>query len=396
MKYIVIIGDGMADFPLEQLGGKTPLMVAQKPNIDSMARRGYCGKVATIPDGFPPGSDVAGMSLFGYNPAQYYTGRAPIEAFGMDIPMGPTDVAFRCNLVNLDISGDTVKMGDYSGGHVTTDEARPLIEALNRELGNDDITFYPGVGYRHIMIWKNGVAKMETAPPHDITGKEISPYLPSGDGAQKVLSLMTASQEILARHPFYEVRRNSGKLTVNSIWLWGQGKSAALPSFQEKYGLAGATVCAVDLVRGISKMVGFEAPLVKGATGYLDTDYGAKAAKALELLERKDIVYIHVEAPDEASHNGNVEEKIRAIENIDREVVGPVSDAIGDGARFLIVTDHATPIALRTHYATPVPFVIFQAEKHRKGSEDGYDERAGSTVYSGEELVKFFLKEDAS
>ncbi len=391
MKYVVVIGDGMADFPLDELGGKTPLMAAKKPNMDMMAQRGFCGKVKTVPEGFPPGSDVAGMSIFGYDPALYYTGRAPIEAYGMGIAMGPDDIAYRCNLVNIDAAGGSDIMGDYSGGHITTEEARVLIGSLNEGMGSSEITFFPGVGYRHIMIWKGGAWELSTTPPHDITGKATAGHLPEGDGADTVRSLMDRSRRILGEHDLNKKRINAGKLPANSIWLWGQGKRAALPPFNEKFGLKGATVCAVDLVKGISSLIGFTTPHVEGATGYLDTDYGAKARAALELLSSHDIVYIHVEAPDEASHNGSVTEKIKAIERIDAQVLGVLLKEAGGDTRFLIVTDHATPITMRTHFATPVPFAVYDRNEGAKGDGVNYDEEAGSEVITGEEMVRTLI-----
>ncbi|MCX5804856.1 MAG: cofactor-independent phosphoglycerate mutase [Proteobacteria bacterium] len=392
MKYIVIIGDGMADFPLDELGGKTPLMTAHKPYMDMMAREGACGKVLTIPEGFSPGSDVACMSIFGYSPAKYYTGRAPIEASGMGIKMGEADVAFRCNLVYLtNLSGSTI-MTDYSSGHITTDEARVLIDALQRETGSGEFTFFPGISYRHIMLWNKGLFEMETTPPHDITGKDILSYLPKGKGADKIIALMKNSQEIFREHRINKTREETGKVPANSIWLWGQGKRSQFPLFFEKYGVRGATVAAVDLIKGISSLIGFDTPHVEGATGYLDTDYSAKAARALELLKDHDIVYIHIEAPDEASHNGNVNEKIKAIEHIDSEVVGSIYEKIGEQVRMLIVTDHATPITMKTHHACPVPYVIFEKGRKGNGCPTGYDERSGDLILDGEALIEQLIK----
>ncbi len=392
MKYIVIIGDGMADFPLDELGGKTPLMIAHKPFMNMMANEGFCGKVNTVPEGFSPGSDVAAMSIFGYDPAQYYTGRAPIEAAGMGIELGDEDVAFRCNLVNLDMNSENTVMGDYSGGHITTEEAKVLIDALNESIGNNKFRFFPGISYRHIMVWRNGEWQMSSTPPHDIIGKEVREYLPKGKAALTVLSLMENSRGILGSHPVNEERKRSGKLSANSIWLWGQGKKTILPPFSEKFLLKGAAVAAVDLVKGISRLAGFDAPYVAGATGYLDTDYRAKANKTLALLEDHDIVYVHVEAPDEASHKGDVQEKIRAIERIDADVVGTLFQKVGDKAKFLIVTDHATPISMKTHYAVPVPFIIYDKNKKNRGCETGYDERTGEAVISGEEMIAIFIE----
>ena len=286
MKYIVIIGDGMADFPIEELDGKTPLMAAHTPFMNAMANMGFCGKVNTVPEGFSPGSDVAAMSIFGYDPAKYYTGRAPIEAAGMGIELEDADVAFRCNLVSLDIKAEKTVMADYSGGHITTEEAEVLIQTLNEKMGNDEIHFFPGVSYRHILVWKGGMWQMSSTPPHDITGKEINAYLPGGEGAARVLSLMEESQRILGGHPLNSKRKEAGKLPANSIWLWGQGKRTRLPSYTEKYQVKGATVAAVDLVKGVSRLAGFDAPYVAGATGYLDTDYRAKAQKSPRASQR--------------------------------------------------------------------------------------------------------------
>ncbi len=391
MKYVVIIGDGMADFPINELGGKTPLVAAHKPFMNAMAREGFCGKVNTIPEGFSPGSDVAAMSLFGYDPAKYYTGRAPIEAVSLGIELGEGDVAFRCNLVNLDIGPDRTIMNDYSGGHITTEEAQILIKRLNEKMGNSDFHFFPGVSYRHIMVWKKGLWQMGSTPPHDITGKEIGPHLPKGDGADVVLSLMEKSQRILGDDPINDQRKKSGKLPANSIWLWGQGTKSKLPLFADKFHLKGATVAAVDLVKGVSRLAGFDAPHIEGATGYLDTDYRAKANKALELLMDYDIVYVHIEAPDEASHNGDVKEKIKAIERIDADVVGVILEKATNDTRFLVVTDHATPISMKTHYAVPVPFVIYEKGKRQGGCETGYDERInGGRIMTGEEMITLF------
>jgi len=393
LKFIVIIGDGMADFALEELDGKTPLMAAKKPYMDMMAKEGFCGKVVTVPDGFPPGSDVAGMSLFGYDPAKYYTGRAPIEAFGMGIAMDGNDVAFRCNLVNLEFANENILMGDYSGGHISTPEARILIEDIKKHLENDEFIFYPGVGYRHIMIWKSGPWQMKTTPPHDITKKEISSHIPTGSGSATLISLMEKSWKLLGEHPLNKDRVNNGRLPANSIWLWGQGKRSQFPSFKEKYRLNGATVAAVDLIKGISSMVGFDTPFIEGATGYLDTDYKNKAKRAIELLDDHDIVYVHIEAPDEASHNGDIQEKIQAIENIDNQILKTIYDAVDESVTFLVVTDHATPISMKTHYACPVPFAIFnKGMAGRTNASHGYDENAGEKVFTGEELITFFTE----
>ncbi len=390
MKYLVVIGDGMADFAIDELGGRTPLMAAAKPHIDRMAAQGFCGQVVTVPQGLPPGSDVACMSIFGYDPARHYTGRAPIEAYGMGVDMGDDDVAFRCNLVYLELKGSRVVMGDYSAGHITTEEARRLIEDTGKSIGNEAMRFFPGVSYRHLMLWDGGKAEMSTTPPHDILEKEIVDYLPNGEGAHEIIKLMSDSQVFLKDHPVNIERVSQGHLPANSIWLWGQGRKPYFPTFFEKHRARGAVVAAVDLVKGIGALAGFETPQIEGATGYLDTDYAGKARKALELLERCDIVYVHIEAPDEASHSGSLSEKIRAIENIDEKVIGYFLDKLGDDVRLLLATDHATPLSMRTHYACPVPFLIF--EKGRNFGGGRYDEDNKGRVFTGEEMITYFLK----
>jgi len=391
LKYLVVIGDGMADFALDELGGKTPLQAARKPHMDRCAREGFCGQVVTVPPGFPPGSDVAGMSLFGYDPAECYTGRAPIEAYGMGVTMAESDIAFRCNLVYLDVRDSKVLMGDYCADHITTEEAKILVEDFGAATGSEEFQFFPGVSYRHIMRWKNGTSDMATTPPHDIIDKEVIDYLPKGTGAKEIIRLMSDSQMFLREHPVNRDRIGRGLLPANSIWLWGQGKKPHFPTFYEKYKAKGAVVAAVDLVKGIGALAGFSTPRVEGATGYMDTDYGAKARCALDLLTRYDIVYVHVEAPDEASHEGSLEEKIKAIESIDEKVVGYLLERMGEDVRLLVVTDHATPLSLRTHFACPVPFAIF--EKGRSFGKGGtFDEKNGGRLFSGEQMITLFLR----
>jgi len=392
VKYIVVIGDGMADFELDELGGKTPLMAARKPNIDRIAAEGFCGQVVTVPTGYAPGSDVACMSLFGYDPALCYTGRAPIEASGMGITMDQSDVAFRCNLVYLDVRLPRVLMGDYCAGHITTEEAAILVEDLARAVGSEEFQFFPGVGYRHIMIWKGGMSDMVTVPPHDILDREVIDHMPKGIGADRIIKLMSDSQIFMKEHAVNRERRERGLLPANSIWLWGQGKKPHFPAYYERFGVRGAVVAAVDLVKGIGALAGFDTPRVAGATGYLDTDYGEKARCALELLENHDIVYVHVEAPDEASHAGNVREKIRAIESIDEKVVGYLLERMDEDVRLLVATDHATPISMRTHYACPVPFAVFQKGRKAGSGRGTYDEKNGGGLFSGEQMITFFLK----
>ncbi|HTP66427.1 MAG TPA: cofactor-independent phosphoglycerate mutase [Geobacteraceae bacterium] len=398
MKYIVLLGDGMSDKGLEELGGKTPLMAAKTPHMDYMARRGRLGLARTVPEGYPPGSDVANLSVFGYDPTTCYTGRSPLEAASIGVELGPDDVAFRLNLVNLLTREGKRYMHDYSAGHISAEEGRELLEALRDRLGNGEFQFFPGVGYRHLMVWRNGTDRMTVTPPHDITGQDIDPYIPRGDGADQLLRLMETAQETLCDHPQYRQRLAADKLPANSIWFWGQGKAPRMDHFREKFGLSGAVISAVDLVRGIGVCAGLEIIKVKGATGYVDTNYRGKAAAALEALERVDYVYLHVEAPDEAGHSGHLADKITAIERFDEQVVGPILDGIrkfGD-YRVLCLPDHPTPVKLMTHTAAPVPFIVYSGEETEHADVAGYDEEsAGATglyVSEGFRLMEMLLE----
>jgi len=401
MKYIVIIGDGMADRPLPELNGKTPLQVSATPHMDRLAREGFIGKVRTVPEGFHPGSDIANLSILGYDPREFYSGRAPLEAASIGISMREDDVAYRCNLVTLKYNRDKTKavMDDYSSGHISTDEAKELIIEIDRRVGNQDIRFYPGISYRHLMLWSSGKNRVDCTPPHDITGKEISDYLPVGDGEAILRELMLKSAGILENHPVNRERIRRGEKPANSIWLWGQGKKLGLPTLRQKYSLDGALVSAVDLMRGLGISAGMEILHVPGITGYLDTNYEGKAEGALKALERVDIAYIHVEAPDEAGHSGNYEDKIRAIEDFDSRVVGTVLKGIAafDEYRILILPDHATPIALKTHTDEPVPFLIFDSRLKRENLSASFDEeivtRNDILVFEeGHKLMDFFIR----
>ena len=396
-----MIGDGMADRPLKELNGKTPLQSAATPNMDRLAREGIIGKIRTIPAGFQPGSDIANLNILGYNPQEYYSGRAPLEAASIGISMKEDDVAYRCNLVTLKYNKDKTKavMDDYSSGHISTDEAEKLVLEINQRVGNKEISFYPGVSYRHIMLWSSGETKIECTPPHDITGKEISDYLPVGNGEDMLRELMLKSAGILENHPVNKERMKRGDKPANSIWLWGQGKKLGLPTFKQKYSLDGALVSAVDLMRGIGISAGFEILEVPGITGYLDTNYEGKAEAALKALKRVDIAYIHVEAPDEAGHSGNYRDKIRAIEDFDARVVGNVLKGIVafDEYRLLILPDHATPIAVKTHTEEPVPFVIYDSRMRRKNEDASFDESITERddilfFEEGHKLMDYFIR----
>jgi len=377
-KYIVLVPDGAADHPLEALGGKTPLEVAHTPHLDLLAEKGEMGKVRTIPPGFPPGSDVANLSVFGYDPRLYYTGRGPLEAASIGVELGPEDVAFRCNLVTLEVVGPEVIMEDYSAGHIPTEESAGIIRDLDRELGRDGFRFFPGVSYRHLLAWKGGRDGVRTTPPHDIVEQPIAPYLPAGEGAEELLRLITASQILLKDHPVNLRRVEEGKRPANSIWPWGQGRRPSMPPFREKYGLEGKVIAAVDLIKGIGVYAGMEVVEVPGATGWLDTDYRGKAEAGLKALEDADFLYLHVEAPDEASHMGDVEEKIRAIERFDQEVVGTILQGLTEDFRIMVLPDHPTPISVRTHVDEPVPFLIYDSRKEVLSPFDGFSEREAS------------------
>ncbi|MBI1811389.1 MAG: cofactor-independent phosphoglycerate mutase [Nitrospirae bacterium] len=401
MKYVVIIGDGMADRPLNELGGKTPLQAAFTPNMDKLACEGIIGRVRTIPEGFHPGSDVANLSVLGYDPRKFYTGRASLEAASIGVGLKDTDVAYRCNLVTLRFNRDKTQaiMEDYSGGHISTEEAGILINDINKELGTSQIKFCRGVSYRHLMVWSDGKADAECTPPHDIMGRDISDYLPVGSGEETLRELMLDSVDVLESHDINKERISKGKNPANSIWLWGQGKKPWLSKFREKYSVEGAMVSAVDLTKGLGIYAGFKILQVPGVTGWLDTNYAGKAEAALVALKEVDFVYIHVEAPDEAGHSGNYKNKIKAIEDFDALVVGTVMRGIKsfEEFRILLMPDHPTPVELRTHTAEPVPFVIYDNKQKQKNEGAAFDEsilkREGiMVVEEGYKLMDYFIK----
>jgi 2,3-bisphosphoglycerate-independent phosphoglycerate mutase len=352
----------MSDEPVEELGGKTPIEHAKTPNMDRLAREGQCGLAYTVTDGFHPGSDVANLSVFGYNPSECYSGRSPLEAASMGVELGPNDVAFRLNLVTLTPNYGKLYMEDFSAGHITTEEATELIQCLQDELGGEEFNFYPGVSYRHLMVWKDGKDKLEFTPPHDISDQTIDDYLPKGDGADELISLMTSSQMLFSQHPVNTRRESERKLPASSIWLWGHGRAPKMETMQQRFGLdGGAVISAVDLIKGIGIYAGLDVINVPGATGYIDTNYMGKAEAALEALKTRDFVYLHVEAPDEAAHSGNLEDKLSAIESFDREVVGTVLAGLESFAdyRVMVLPDHPTPVAKKTHTSDPVPFALY-------------------------------------
>ena len=364
MKYIILLGDGMADYPLKELDGKTPLEYAYTPYMDRVAKEGTLGLIDTIPAGLSPGSDVAIMSLLGYNPIECYTGRGPLEAANMGVRLGVDDVAFRCNLVTLRGDAEYI-MEDFTSGHITTEEAKIIINDINDELGSKNFQFYPGVSYRHLFVWRDGKALLETTPPHDITGKAVKDYLPRGKGKEEIGGLMERSQVFLRDHPVNRLRIAAGKRPANSIWLWGQGSVPKFTKLTDRYSLNGGMISAVDLLNGIGIYAGLKVIRVDGATGYIDTNYIGKAGKALDTLRDTDLVFVHVEAPDEMGHEGNVAGKIRAIEDFDEKIVGAILNDIHalSPFRLLVLSDHPTPISLRTHSSDPSPFAVLSSVK---------------------------------
>jgi 2,3-bisphosphoglycerate-independent phosphoglycerate mutase len=394
MKYVVLLGDGMADHPIDSLGGKTPLQAAFKPNMDLVARQGKNGLVRTVPEGMPPGSDVANLSVLGYDSHQYYSGRAPLEAAAMGVHLDDDDIAFRCNFVTV-VNGI---MEDYSAGHITSEEGQELIKSLKPLMPEGRI--YPGVSYRNLLVLKAG-AKAICTPPHDIMDRPISEYLPKGQDSALLRDLMEASRPVLAPHPISLRRAAEGKRPANMIWLWGQGRAPSMPTFGERFGLKGAMISAVDLLKGIGIYAGLEVINVSGATGTIDTNYEGKVRAALEALQRLDFVYLHIEAPDEAGHEGDVKLKVRAIELFDREVVGPMIRGLkesGQDWRIGLLPDHATPISLRTHTNEPVPFAVMgKGIKH--DGVDRFDEEAAKGgeygAIDGIELTRILIRRDS-
>jgi 2,3-bisphosphoglycerate-independent phosphoglycerate mutase len=398
LKFLILVGDGMADFPLPELGGRTPLEAAATPGMDAVARAGQTGLFYPVPDGLPAGSDIGNLSLFGYNPRETYTGRAPLEAANQGIRMSADQVAFRCNLVTL---RDGL-MEDFTSEHISSQEAAELIAHLNDCLSSYPVRFYPGVSYRHLSIVAAGPAllenlvRLECTPPHDITGKPYESYLPSGAGADLILDLMTQSMRALEGHAVNQARFDAGKRPATSIWLWGQGRPATLASYASRFGVTGAVISAVDLVKGIGVCAGLEVLDVPGATGYLDTNYEGKVEAALAALERVDFVFVHVEAPDETSHEGRIDLKIRAIEEFDSRVVAPCLDyaSTRPDIRLLVTPDHVTSIQSRTHAGGAVPFAMC-GNGIAAGGISEYSEVAAQTsgirIADGYRLVPCFV-----
>lgn len=400
MKYVVLLCDGMADLPREDLTGKTPMGTANKPNMDKLAKVSEVGLVKTVIDALKPGSDVANLSVLGYDPTVYYSGRSPLEAGSIGIDMKPTDVSFRCNLVTLsnEEKYEDKTMVDYCSGDISSKEAAELIAYIQEKMGNEEFSFYSGVSYRHCLIWDNGTLDVGTlTPPHDITGKKITEYLGVNQNGARLLDMMKRSYDLLRDHPVNKKRTERGLRPANSIWLWGEGIRKDLMPFEEKYGLKGAMISAVDLLKGIGKFTGMEVIDVPGATGYIDTNFGGKAGAAIDALNRgNDLVYIHVEAPDECGHRFEIENKVKSIELIDELILAPILKAFeGQDIKILICPDHPTPLALKTHTNAPVPYLIYDSRKSEKGVDKFCEEEAEKTgrfIGVGHTLMEKFLK----
>ncbi len=397
-KYLILVGDGMGDAPLEELDGKTPLEAAHTVYMDQLATRGILGLTETIMPHQEPGSDVANMAILGYDPDRFHTGRAPLEAASMGVELAPDDVAFRCNLVTVEPgAGGELILADYSAGHISSDNGRSLISALQEGLGSESFHFYPGVSYRHLLVWRGGRDDLTITPPHDVTGQPVAEYWQAYDQAPELRSLVTNARRLLAEHELNRQLTSHGKRAANAIWLWGQGVSPMMPSLSDRFGVHGVVISAVDLLKGLGICAGLEAVSVPGATGYLDTNYAGKVAAAVGALQDRDFVYLHVEAPDEASHEGNLRLKIEAIEAFDSQVVGPALAACREIGRIRVmaITDHLTPIAVRTHARGAVPFAICDLPGGQGGPQRGFCENSAAStglfVKPGHMLMEAFI-----
>lgn len=398
MKYIVILCDGAADTPVAELGNKTPLEVAKKPNIDGLASTGEMGMVTTVPENLPPGSDVANLAVFGYDPQKYYTGRSPLEALSMGVRLELTDTTFRTNLVTLseDEPYEEKTMVDYSSDEITTEESTQLIKAVNDALKTNEYEFFSGISYRHLLVWHNKENKFSLTPPHDISDRKVTAYLPKDE---TLLTLMKKSYDILKDHPVNLARKKRGLRPANSIWIWGNGTKPNLTTYADLYGIKGTVVSAVDLIKGIGTGAGLEVVDVIGATGNVHTNFDGKAEAAIKALRSgSDFLYVHLEAPDEAGHRREIENKVKAIELIDQKIVGPILDALrADGEEFsmLIMPDHPTPLAIKTHTSDPVPYIIYKSGTDSHGSSTSYTEanakETGITVKHGYTLMEKLL-----
>ncbi len=401
MKYLVMLCDGMADEPNEALGNSTPMEKANKPCMDSLAAKAEVGIVKTVAEGLKPGSDVANLSVLGYEPAIYYSGRSPLEAASIGIDLKDTDVTLRCNLVTLsdDEAYEHKTILDYCADDISSEEAKVLIEYIQEKLGNDKFRFYPGVSYRHCLVWSNGNPHPGVlTPPHDITGKVITDYIPKGEAVDELYDLMKKSYDLLKDHPVNKARIARGKRPANSIWLWGEGTKPLLDNFSEKFGKKGSMISAVDLLKGIAICAGMNSVDVDGATGYLDTNFDGKCKAAIEEFKNgADLVYVHVEAPDECGHRGEIENKVKAIEMIDEHILGPVVEFLKgyDDFAVLVCPDHPTPLSIRTHTSTPVPYLIYDSKNEIESGVKTFCEKdareTGNYIEKGFTMMNYFL-----
>lgn len=393
--------DGMADEPYEKLGGKTPMVLAKKPNMDALASKGEVGLVKTVQDGMKPGSDVANLSVLGYNTYDCYTGRSPLEAASIGIDLKNTDVTLRCNLVTLsdEENYEDKKMVDYCGGDISTPEARELVEFLEEKLGDEEFKFYAGVAYRHCLVWDNGNPHPGTlTPPHDIPGRVIKDYIPKGGDTKKLYELMKKSYNLLKNHPVNKKREAEGKRPANSCWFWGEGTKPVLESFEKKTGLKGSMISAVDLLKGIAICAKMKSIDVDGATGYIDTNFEGKCQAAIDEFKKgQDFVYVHVEAPDECGHRAEAENKVKAIELIDEKILGPVVEFLKgyDDFAVLICPDHPTPLKIQTHSSNPVPYVIYDSKNEKESGVSSVNEETakatGNYIEKGYTMMDYFL-----
>ena len=402
MKYLVVLYDGMADYPVPALGGKTPMELAKKPLLDKLARFGKVGTVKTVADGLKPGSDIANMSVLGYNPKECYTGRSPLEAVSIGVDMKDTDIIFRTNLVTLsdEENYEDKTMVDYSAGDISTAEAAEIIKSVQEHFGNEKFAFYSGVAYRHCLVWNNGTLDLgKMTPPHDISGKVIGEHLSDSENAKELIAMMKESYDFLMEHPVNKERMAKGERPANSIWLWGEGTKPALSNFKEKYGVDGSIISAVDLLKGIAKCAGMGSPDVEGATGYIDTNFEGKAECAIEELKTKDFVYIHIEAPDECGHRNEPENKVKAIEMIDEKVLARVLPELDkyEDYKVMVLPDHPTPIVTMTHAGDAVPYLIYQKSKAADNGIESFTENtakeAGNYVEVGYTLMDSFIND---
>ena len=402
MKYIVVLYDGMADYPVPKFDGKTPMEMAKKPNLDRLARNGEVGLVKTVAEGLKPGSDIANMSVLGYNPKECYTGRSPLEAVSIGVNMADTDIIFRCNLVTLSDEEDyeAKTMVDYSAGDISTADATEIIKSVQEHFGNDIFSFYAGVAYRHCLVWKNGTLDLGSmTPPHDISGRVIGEYLSKSENADELIAMMKKSYDFLMEHPVNKRRIAEGKRPANSIWLWGEGTKPSLPDFKAKYGVDGSIISAVDLLKGIAKCANMAAPDVDGATGYIDTNFDGKADCAIEELKSKDFVYIHLEAPDECGHRNEPDNKVKAIEIIDEKILGKILPALEeyDDYKIMVLPDHPTPIVTMTHASDPVPYMIYRKSTAKDNGIESFTEinakNTGNYIDIGYTLMDKFINE---